>query len=967
MDHLELYGRLRASLLSRRFAYNGSWRVNFPSNFGTLVGVASRADYDRLTPAERLDRRWSDASFERENPWALAGASLATALAVESHFGHAHARAVLGSLLESAGRQFRFSGEFAGYPVRWDPMCTPPNRWRNEAAEPHAPMYSMEFGVTSGQHDFANAPRDFRRHPRRRPDTLRNLLGRLLPPDPDAMYEGDLDFHRRWEISQDEIFGMLAGLFAIHHVSGDAALRDGARSLLEALADYLSRNAYLLVKPERGIVGRGGGDSLVGSEYALGRMFHAVLGADFASRVDWQGAMTRAGYWEGLEGPILESQLLLVLAALAMPLAALTPAIPILGTIASLAAGSALATVGPVAAGIASVDLTGCPDLAVALLDPLLPARLAKVAAVVAHNDVFDPFRERDRNDLAQSLFFHEYDRATRFRIYSQVCALLPSDAAPQGFMAWTGLIGLDDDDPMLQAEFRRWFTLITAPLGALPRGLPPSHRLLTLAVACLRLGNAHDEVVLRDALDAAKAEFENHHDADLALTPDHKDPATGAMTGLRETCDSASDYMAGLALAWLHAHRRLAVGATLPDGFPTPPADFSVLPRPTTRAGEDLFPGDQPVPRTPEPPVRLSAPADTSAVPAIDRTVVVSASDGEVDTGIMVHYGDTFRITASGTIWPGWFTGTNGPDGNGINHDARWPLHSGIDPDATRWSLLARLNGWFAVGADSGERRWLYDRLDDHGDAAQRLYLRINDNEPGDGGGSFTARVRLWGTGGLQFEGLEALGHAWVLPPTLRFALRCRERCGPPRVTISVRMPDASWAPIVGAGVGGGTPVPDVLDGPIVDHAATVNPSSRTTVFWLGEVQGGVSQFGRNDTFSFRLSAHTDDGYLGDAECSARIEWHGEPVSCVRRTPPGAPRRILAIGGVMADGRHWVLGEAQAIAEIERGQAFFVERPAGDRVRVAVVNAPGGDRYLRTAADGDEPNNLLALPNCPG
>ena len=948
MEHIELYGRLRRSLLSRRFAFNGPWRINFPSNSGTIDGVSSRAEYDALPADQRLAKRWSTTHRQGENPWAVTGASLATALSVESSLGHAHARAVLGSLLESAQAQFRFSAGFRGYPIRWFPMATAPQRWRFDA---NGPMYSAEFGITSQRYDFANAPRDFRRHPRRRPDTLSALLGPLAPANQDVLYEGDLDFHRRWEMSQDEVFGMLAGLYAIHQFAGDATLQAGAGSLIERQADYLSRNGYMLVKPLGGIVGRGAGDSLVGSEYALGRAFNTVLGSPFASQVDWQGAMARAGHWDQLAGPITGFTVLGGLASVVAQLLSFSPPGTLMSGIVAAVTGaqSALSAV--------------CPDVAAASRDVFLLAKLSKALAVIVHNDVFDPFRESYRSEHAQSIYLYEYDRATRYRLYSQICGLLPATVAPVNFMAQTGLMLLNDSDPMARAEWARWLSLRMSPLGAAPRGLPSLHPLLTRGIACLMLGAGH-EAGLRDALDMAKTNFETNFEADLELV-ELTDGSTP--TGLEESCISAADYMAGLALAWLHAQRQTAAGASLVSGFPVPPSDFSVLPRPTAQDGADLFPGDTSVSGTAELAVHVAPAPDTAATPAVDKSIAVNESDTEVDTGITIHYGDVFRVSASGSIQPAALWGSNGPNGVvGPNQDAGWPLHAGIDPTNTRWSLLARLNGWFEVGADSGERRWIYDRLDDNGDAAQRLFLRINDNIAGNGSGAFVARVRVWGTTRLRFDSLVALGYAWIFPPTLRFALKCDERCGPTRVTISVRMPDGTFRPIIGEGLGTPLPVSDLLEGVIEAHLAVVNPASVTTVFWLGRVKGGASVFGRNDTYQFRLEARSDAGYFGTAECSATVAWHGELIGCIQRPAKPAPQRVMGVGGTMDDGRQWRLTTAQAIAEIERGQQFFVERPIGDRVRVLVSHTQAGKKYLTTEADGDIPNNLLALPDCP-
>lgn len=55
---------------------------------------------------------------------------------------------------------------------------------------------------------------------------------------------------------------------------------------------------------------------------------------------------------------------------------------------------------------------------------------------------------------------------------------------------------------------------------------------------------------------------------------------------------------------------------------------------------------------------------------------------------------------------------------------------------------------------------------------------------------------------------------------------------------------------------------------------------------------------------------------------------------------------------------------QEQVINWIETGtHSFFVSRPAGS-AWVIVANR-NGRKYLKTQADGDEPNNLLSLPEC--
>jgi len=82
--------------------------------------------------------------------------------------------------------------------------------------------------------------------------------------------------------------------------------------------------------------------------------------------------------------------------------------------------------------------------------------------------------------------------------------------------------------------------------------------------------------------------------------------------------------------------------------------------------------------------------------------------------------------------------------------------------------------------------------------------------------------------------------------------------------------------------------------------------------------------------------------------------------ISYCNKTPDNS---VYAIGGDDAWGGKWGLTVAEAVAHIETGTwAFFVEKPAGDRVEVMIAQRDGR-KYVKTVTDGDEPNNLLALP----
>ncbi|CAD7046167.1 hypothetical protein RHAB21_03644 [Pseudorhizobium halotolerans] len=88
--------------------------------------------------------------------------------------------------------------------------------------------------------------------------------------------------------------------------------------------------------------------------------------------------------------------------------------------------------------------------------------------------------------------------------------------------------------------------------------------------------------------------------------------------------------------------------------------------------------------------------------------------------------------------------------------------------------------------------------------------------------------------------------------------------------------------------------------------------------------------------------------------------------IKCINKDPRLDPyRAITHVGGFVT--KQWKLTLEDAIGKIERNEwEFYVDRPQGDRVWVQVAVSKYGNKYLRTESDGDEPNNLLSLPECP-
>lgn len=117
-----------------------------------------------------------------------------------------------------------------------------------------------------------------------------------------------------------------------------------------------------------------------------------------------------------------------------------------------------------------------------------------------------------------------------------------------------------------------------------------------------------------------------------------------------------------------------------------------------------------------------------------LSKQVQVNEGDADVDTSIQVRAGDTVIFHAWGQIWAGvWFTGLNGPRGWDWRDSAnKFPL-----PGAHPFQLLGKLDGgYFEIGD--------HRRMDETPDQGA-LFLRINDDVPGNGSGAFQVQLQVY------------------------------------------------------------------------------------------------------------------------------------------------------------------------------------------------------------------------------
>ena len=738
-QHLVLYGRVRKALLSRYFALGRFFRNDFFQE-STALEFFGEPDSDadkekarhktfaKLGRQDQTSTLWEKGPANRDNPW-LFGSKLTIALATEARLGFKRTEPLLARTLRSCEQLFKFKGEFSGYPLRFDPVTS--DSWLDDS--PGGVSRNFLLKPDGKSYLFSTPQSDPRHFPCFIEDTGLRLMGRRRFLRHARDRNQYLENYRKWEPSQDEMVGVVTTYVALAEGTRDKSIAKIAKRRLDAIAEYLASHGYLGVRPQGGLVARGPGDALPALEWpfvnAIARVTENEPSA-FTPMARYEDALADAGLWDLFKGPTDRAMAIAWATSVASP--ALTATLY-----------SALAEWGIVSGQLKFIS----------------PGSIGFATGIYLARDGFDVWnwwddgKQKVTDDAASGMalaaLLHSWGAEHRFLNYVDLVAGTTGPRAPwsTGFLPYLGFISAGGTETTTPVSYQHWLQtrrqrkVDTDPIA----GWSSSCFASAVSLLLSDRSNPAEEAILIRLLDARHTHLSDKKASDPFIL-DQRDVF------------AALDYVAALALAWRYRRAREDAGDALMPGFPTIPASDTIFPEPAVpKLVVDKLPGYVPVAaiQGKVPPTYAGREAhlferNSPERPMVPNPLVTFTGDvllhdetfkvrpgRELLTGIVLRWGDEWEITADGELDVDG--STVGPDGlEGPVNDARFPVHSGRDPNGMAHGLVAHLNNYVFIGAKRRKERWLYPE-------EALLYLRINQSQRA-GTGAFNARVKVRG-----------------------------------------------------------------------------------------------------------------------------------------------------------------------------------------------------------------------------
>ncbi len=841
----ELYGKIRAEVLTRQFAFGRYFRTNYVSESGTMLGnLPDEAKWNseitakivngnvidnyknllNLDESKQVIERWRIARHKRDNPLIFSGL-LFTCLAIEHHLGSLEARTLIWEGLKSIGSLYKFNEEpFKGYILRWDPVTS--DKWdtwedylfRWEEIPGADSQRLIDFLKQNYGIDWVNSAKiekmgsdkkirvsiptnylsltlnDEQKKVNLELDDGRTdeltvkvqndkliIYGRakLLrcgeflidaasnrylyctpfdapacpPRGMDDARKQFMDRYRYWEPSMDELAGLILAYDSIYRfLKTDYEIKTEVEAQVNKLGDYLAEHGYILVRPCGGFTWRGAAGALSALEFPFTQVFKRITGKTYESRASFDDAMKKAGVWDSLKDSLT------------------------FGSAVGGSFGSLVVAYGFLTASIITF-LSGIPIA-------VLGYATGRFVALMLNQDKFEV---KDPSGFAFADVLNMIPtRKQRFLIWLRVAGWGWGGPAAH-FPAYIGLTGLDDSDTTVKDGYVSWFSAWPFKYGEGINlrfdGIEDITGIKRGTAVVLGEGQ-NSEHLLREFLDQAYTMFttsgpvpssvsQNLNEAGRLGRKGHltaiDDGETGKSLVVEDPMDGL-DYMVGLALAWLHVKRLRDDGKDVPKDVPNPPFDINTMPSLEVPAeaycvlgpiSEVLFPWaskddkpSKPVDAFGGPDCSKSDVPEPHQPPALrTETVNVTVPEnapGDVYTGIILDELDTVTIfpNPNAKIWAGVLgTGPNGPEGWARpDYNPKFPANQLPDGTKVRFEPSHPFCLLYRIGTGqyqyAGYNPTIFEVPE--GVAKLPLYLRINDDTPGNGNGQFEAMITV-------------------------------------------------------------------------------------------------------------------------------------------------------------------------------------------------------------------------------